>query len=597
MRPRDLFARREVRGALLLAAAALCVLLVLNLASDPVSLKVPGKAVPDRADPLAGSGTDAGPGLAPGSSEAGSPAAPPLPDVRREPAMDLHPLTVQVLDPDDRSLPGAVVRVEEIHEGAVVRGGFALERIADGRGTARFDVPAGVDLQARLVLQAAADEVTGTMPAPLRPRRIRRNEQDAEAFRTYARAPVARVDGPHLALQLVEGLRLEVTLLDGVQRKRIRGQVAVRPSFATFPVDGSTPRSLWMALMPGAEAPVVLQARPRGEGLSLAQELRWDVSISPAAELLTAEVPVWPEADVYVTWRRMPDLDDLALLPQPTVVCEGAPVVDARFTRGENNTLILRGVPEVPGGLVEVAFDLADEHLRGRVVLLHPSRRIPWEIEMERGEPDAASWPPWTVGGPARMPEVLPVGDPLDPYRPGALKIVVDTGKARWRGRSLVGWAGRSLLTRRTGTLTLADVPEGLHEVTVRSSGSPLRLTGVPVAFDEEAVLVARVREPVTLAVEVVDQGSRRLPFARFDVHQLSRLGWCDLEGETQRIDPFTDEKGERTLRGIEWGPVEVVARRGLQRGRAHAEVPSGTLARLKLALDEPVDVWADTRR
>jgi hypothetical protein len=94
-----------------------------------------------------------------------------------------------------------------------------------------------------------------------------------------------------------------------------------------------------------------------------------------------------------------------------------------------------------------------------------------------------------------------------------------------------------------------------------------------------------RTTDGGTLVVEVVDALGRPLPYATLTVVQQAGLPWIDLDGDAQRIDPYTDVHGKRTLRRVEANLVKVKAAFGSRSAEADVQVGEGETARVRLVL------------
>ena len=90
--------------------------------------------------------------------------------------------------------------------------------------------------------------------------------------------------------------------------------------------------------------------------------------------------------------------------------------------------------------------------------------------------------------------------------------------------------------------------------------------------------------------VQVVDEEGRGLPFAKVYIKQESGLRHSDVEGDVQRVDPFTDHAGRRTLHGVEAGEVEITAVYGTRKAKVKVRVyeKEAALARVVLPVPKP---------
>ena len=127
--------------------------------------------------------------------------------------------------------------------------------------------------------------------------------------------------------------------------------------------------------------------------------------------------------------------------------------------------------------------------------------------------------------------------------------------------------------TNAQGTASVSGVRPGEHRLLFGAPGRLLAEALVTVVADTEASVVLREPQGATLDVLVLDAAGEPRPFAElslpgarvFDVH----------DGE-QRIDPYTDEHGRRTLARVQPGPLTVVATWGRHRGATKIEAREG---------------------
>lgn len=131
-------------------------------------------------------------------------------------------------------------------------------------------------------------------------------------------------------------------------------------------------------------------------------------------------------------------------------------------------------------------------------------------------------------------------------------------------GRPAVGARVRGLLdgeqrTDETGVLRIEKLVAGEYPIRLDEPGL------VPVSDTAEVVSgeVSRVtlQEPVgaTLSVTVKAADGRPLPHAMVTVGQAGGTIWCDVAPDgTQRLDPYVDERGRRTLRRVQPGRIRL---------------------------------------
>jgi hypothetical protein len=96
-------------------------------------------------------------------------------------------------------------------------------------------------------------------------------------------------------------------------------------------------------------------------------------------------------------------------------------------------------------------------------------------------------------------------------------------------------------------------------------------------------ILVLREPDGGTLLVHVVDEQGEDLQYATVAVDDPT---WCDLADDwTQRTDPYTDARGQRTLTRLSPGEVRVSAVFGRRRAEGVATVFEGGRQRLTLVV------------
>ena len=97
------------------------------------------------------------------------------------------------------------------------------------------------------------------------------------------------------------------------------------------------------------------------------------------------------------------------------------------------------------------------------------------------------------------------------------------------------------------------------------------------------------LQEPMgaTLDLVVADSLGRPVPCARVRFDGPAGTWAIDADHGTQRLDPFVDENGTRTFRGLEPGAMTVTAVCGSRKGRAQVELQDGARASLTLKLDD----------
>lgn len=139
--------------------------------------------------------------------------------------------------------------------------------------------------------------------------------------------------------------------------------------------------------------------------------------------------------------------------------------------------------------------------------------------------------------------------------------------------------------TDARGVARFVEVDCGNHEVALVQPGV------VPV---REKILVrssrienVRLVEPVgaTLDVTVVSAKGEPLSFAEVTVHQASGVEWLDIDGDVQRLDRFTDERGYRRFEHVEPGRIVLITRWAGIVGRTTVRAKDAEVTQVRVVL------------
>ena len=234
----------------------------------------------------------------------------------------------------------------------------------------------------------------------------------------------------------------------------------------------------------------------------------------------------------------------------------------------------LRGVPFFAGQVLRV-WAQAPEDRGGdasQPLPTHDHEEVVVELLLKKGYRTLSEEAPWGETRSDR-PWVEPVVTVGPAGGPDALFGGLEVEVLRADGRPAIGAHVRVPLrgehrTDETGVLRIAEVVAGDAEVVLDESGL------VPVAEKIEVVAgeTAHVtlREPVgaTLVVTVKGADGAPLPHAMVIVGQATGSPWADVAPDgLQRLDPYTDERGRRTLRRIQPGRIRLDGRWGAWQG------------------------------
>jgi len=129
------------------------------------------------------------------------------------------------------------------------------------------------------------------------------------------------------------------------------------------------------------------------------------------------------------------------------------------------------------------------------------------------------------------------------------------------------------------GRAVVETIRVGEHTVRLQESGLVPSTREVTVRADRTSRVDLREEAGATVKIRVVDAQGEGLPFAILAVPR--NAGWVDLRNETgseavQRVDPFTDGKGRRTLRRFPAGTWKFQASYGSREGTAEVRLTHG---------------------
>ncbi len=147
-------------------------------------------------------------------------------------------------------------------------------------------------------------------------------------------------------------------------------------------------------------------------------------------------------------------------------------------------------------------------------------------------------------------------------------------------------WCSR--LAERTdasGRARWRALPAGEQTVRLDEPGFVSTSAPVVVRSGQRTKITLREAAGSTLEVRVVDKKGEPLPYAMVALDVKS--GWIDIEDGVQRIDPFTDIRGRRTMRNVPSGKRIVRAHWGGLDGYATVVVKPGQAAKVTVTLKE----------
>ncbi|MDJ0973261.1 MAG: hypothetical protein QNJ98_02215 [Planctomycetota bacterium] len=445
------------------------------------------------------------------------------------------------------------------------------------------------------------------------------------------------VEGPDVRLVIAHGMPLRL-----VEQSASTGSTLALAPWTVSPHVGQTQKPELRPLpviaaraTPGAQHRLRVHVSER-TGYVPEPKLDMNAWISPLARELIAFVPQRPEAEVMLT---LPDGVPMRSGKDWSVKykVDGRSRGKASAHRDGFGRVTIRGVPFLPGQQVWLGGRVKDYGHLSAVGRFGSDARDPIVLE--------AVWKPAV---PARVAAARAAKDAakLDAMRLELEKKVAqiriniaETQAGALRLEAVTGSQGRLRLVDGNGAVqelligreTPHDETQGKVKLLVRRpDGTPaagawaqvgvkgatlsdrgtalvdrlhpgsyaVRVMGAGATFADKVVVVAgetttlELNAPVggEVDVEVVDEEGRGLPFAKVYLKQESTLAHADVTGDVQRIDPYTDHLGRRTLHGVERGEVEVTAVYGARKASVKVQVrdKESTLARIVLAVPKP---------
>lgn len=518
------------------------------------------------------------------------------------------PVTVTVADRAGRGIGGVRVELRATGSGETLVVPAASEQVTDEAGRAVFGEdgpyngsrwitatarggPVRLDGAAFLIrLQTLADGRIAYVPA--------KPDADTSTGQALGGGPVL---GPDLRVTIARALPLEVDVREAPEGRSVRAHWQATPRLewaeetadhATIPVDADG----------GAQVSLSVTA-PRGDVAP--PRTTWSVWVHPASRRLAAVMPVRAEAEITALCPReiLPFHDEDWNLD---VSIGGELVPRATAHVGSEGRVRIRGVPHLPGEKVTLGGTIAERWVVSGETVLTDDPLAPLEVEMT-----AMPLPPAGLGTLSLEPgsftftldnqglviltqslrASLVAPSPPDAST-GTLRVRVRLPSGAPAAGALVetdspNGAGVTAITDLEGRAVLPGVAQGTHAVRVNGAGATTTAPATVEAGHTTEVEVSTA-EGGTIEVAVVDSRGHPLPYATLTITQPSGLPWLDLEGELQRIDPYTDELGHRTLRRVESDLVKVKATFGSRSAEATVTVVEGRTSELRLVLRPP---------
>jgi len=299
--------------------------------------------------------------------------------------------------------------------------------------------------------------------------------------------------------------------------------------------------------------------------------------VSPFAERLDFVYPLREAFDAVVTATL--DGAGVAGLRIGSLSIASRDLTGLDVKADAHDRLHVRGLPHLRHEPMRLRVVSPTQQLRGdRDFTLPeaPENGISLPVELAAqffNDPGHASTSGWTFERPKLR---LPTSEPIE-GRPARVRISV----RRRTGEAAVGarvWMNNA--TRRTdarGRVTFEDVPPGVQVATVKQAGMVALLERLTIKPGVEQEFSLRETQGGMIRVTVSDEEGRPLPYARLDLWQASMGAWVDLEGRVQRIDTFTDHRGQRLLRDVQHGRVRIIATWGSRRNDVFLDLQPGS--------------------
>ncbi len=436
----------------------------------------------------------------------------------------------------------------------------------------------------------------------------------------------AVVLGPELTLAIDRGLPLRLDVREGGEgrlRPDARWQVRPRLVWADDAYGATT-----LPLQRGRPATVTCRVEaPRG--FVARKEASWSTTIHPLAQRLVATYPLRPAVEVIllVPPEGMPyRAEDW----EGTVTVAGVTLENPELHVDAQGRLHVQGGAHIVGDRVEVSGTLAKRFHASGEGFIGGDSRDPVLVRLALASPEvpAATFnqevPAATfynelvfdlgsghlselrlsagAGIRVRVSENLLVTtgeqDGVAPGYTGRLverplpevprRAPLPVRSVAWHGGPAAGallrLGDQELAADAQGRATFHDVPDGQASIQVLGAGATTTIAlEVGPGARPEAVLVAPVGG--TLEIEVVDSEGRPLPYAHVELTQSGELPHMDCVDGVQRLDPYTDAAGRRTLRFVTPGPVKVRAYYGTRNAECELLLVDGATETARLVL------------
>ncbi len=149
-------------------------------------------------------------------------------------------------------------------------------------------------------------------------------------------------------------------------------------------------------------------------------------------------------------------------------------------------------------------------------------------------------------------------------------------------------WPGVSLTTDARGRAHFRGLRSGKVLVVARQAGLLPMTGGTKLSSGKVTKLTLREGSGGSLDIEVVDDDGKPLSYATLRVATPSRLPWLDVHDGIQRLDPFADHRGRRTLEHVEPGSILIHTYWGSRKGEQRLKLAEGERKSVRIVLPKP---------
>ncbi len=410
----------------------------------------------------------------------------------------------------------------------------------------------------------------------------------------------APVEQPELMLQPATGLPLHVRIESSVRGRALPGvSWGVMPRFHTPAFDE------WRKGGQAGYPLPVAHGRDTTVKFTLAGDLdahmatdkhHYKVRVHPGARSLDAVLPLRPMARILVLFDPPEGTEDRLWRPKKLYLGTWS---EAHVTGDAHQRYLVKGVPHIPGEPIEISGLLGTWKItaKGRMpvdaeetLVLHAQAK---KVHIVKSQATAkityTNGIALTSGSvkfdiTAIEPIELDLYKPAEKALPRKFDVAVVDGSGRPVERAVVYIGTHGSSTDKKGIARFENLVPGTHVLKVWGTG-PSWQDEVTVPEGSGAIRVT-ARVPGTVRLRVVDAEGNPMPYAKVEVQQPSVLAWSDVVDGVQRISPFTDHRGRRTLYNLETGNVLIKVSLGTRSAKKLIKVRPGQVTTARIVLE-----------